>query len=201
MSILIHIKRENGAVSFEPVSVIAADLVVWVNQDKESAHWPALSPNQIGAAPSPNSSDVPAPGPTVAGTKPPYSVTYKCLLPGHENETGTIDVLNPFSPATTANLPNATLNQPLPVPVQVATGGLSPYTINSQLFQVVAGGNIVQSGQGSPGPGLTLNPTADNTGLTVSGTPTVAGTYTFTFDATDAMGLNVQQTQFTMNVA
>lgn len=200
MSILIHIKRENGAVSFEPVSVIAADLVVWVNQDKEAAHWPSLSPNKIGAAPSANSSNVPAPGPKVAGTQPPYSVTYKCLLQGHENETGTINVFNTFSSASTANLPNAALNQPLPAPVPVATGGQSPYTINSQLFQVVAGGNIVQQGQGV-GPGLTLNATADNTGLTVSGTPTVAGTYAFTFDATDAMGLNVQQTQFTMTVA
>lgn len=200
MSILIHIKRENGIVSFETASVIAADLVVWVNQDKEAAHWPSLSPNQIGAAPSPNSSDVPAPGPTVAGANPPYSVSYKCLLEGHENETGTINVFNAFS-AATAKLPDAKLNQPLPTPVPVATGGQSPYTINSQLFQVVAGGNIVQQGQGGVGPGLTLSATTDNTGLTVSGTPTVAGTYTFTFDATDAMGLNVQQTQFTMNIA
>jgi hypothetical protein len=40
-----------------------------------------------------------------------------------------------------------------------------------------------------------------NQGITVSGTPTLSGTYTFTFAVTDGMQANLQQVQYSMTVA
>jgi len=58
---------------------------------------------------------------------------------------------------------------------------------------------VIRSGSGI-GPGLQLNARASGQGITVSGTPTVAGTYRFTFIVNDAMGRNLQQTQYSMLV-
>jgi len=61
---------------------------------------------------------------------------------------------------------------------------------------------VIQSGSSSIGPGLQLNPDqTNNGGITVSGTPTVSGTYNFTFTVDDDMGRNLQQVQYSMKVA
>ena len=68
---------------------------------------------------------------------------------------------------TTTSLPAATGGQPYSATL-AATGGITPYAWS------VSGGSLP--------PGLTLNP---STGV-ISGTPDVAGTYTFTVTVTDA---------------
>jgi hypothetical protein len=213
MATLINITRSGNTVTFDPVSVVPSELVVWVNQDPKQAHWPSLSPNQIGPAPSKNSSAVPLtnPGGTPPASPPnlAFQVKYTCTLLGHQNEAGIINVFNQFQagiPAAggkvTFALPAATTGLQIK-PQVVAAGGMSPYTINSQQYQVTdATGNIVSGPGSGPGPGLTLTPDPKNNGgISISGMPSVSGTYTFTFDATDGMGINVQQSQFTMAVS
>jgi large repetitive protein len=68
---------------------------------------------------------------------------------------------------TTTSLPAAAGGQPYSATL-AATGGTTPYTWSLS--------------SGSLPPGLTLNP---STGV-ISGTPDVAGTYTFTVAVTDA---------------
>jgi hypothetical protein len=78
---------------------------------------------------------------------------------------------------------------------------MSPYAISGQQFQVTdSNGNIIKSGSGI-GPGLKLNASTNSSGITVSGTPTMSGTYNFTFTVNDGMGKNLQQTQYVMVVA
>jgi len=199
----INITRDNsGKVTFEEVSIDATENVFFTNLDPQQAHWPYLNPqatspdfcdNQIGPAPSPNSSQC-----TVPSGTPPYQVTYKCKF--HGNEQGTINVFAQLAAANTT-LPQVNVNTPLPAPVQVVVGGKSPYTVSGQLFQVTDnGGNVIQSGSGI-GPGLQLNASTNNQGISVTGTPTVVGTYKFTFTVNDAMGKNLQQVQYSMKVA
>jgi len=199
----INITRDSsGNVTFEEVSIDATENVFFTNLDPQQAHWPYLNPqatspdfcdNQIGPAPSPNSSQC-----TVPSGTPPYQVTYKCKF--HGNEQGTINVFAQLAAANTT-LPQVNVNTPLPAPVQVVVGGKSPYTVSGQLFQVTDnGGNVIQSGSGI-GPGLQLNASTNNQGISVTGTPTVVGTYKFTFTVNDAMGKNLQQVQYSMKVA
>jgi len=209
MATTINITRKGGVVTFETVSIPTFELVIWANQDPQAAHWPELLPlpilqilslNQIGPYPSPNSSAVALTNPGTPPTNPPnlaFQLTYTCKI--HPNERGVINVFNPFQAAGTTTLPSVTkgttINQP------VATGGMSPYNITEQAYQVTTPqGTVIQSGSGSSGPGLALTPSPSNAGINVTGAPSVSGTYTFAFNATDGMGLNVQQSQFTMVV-
>jgi hypothetical protein len=191
----IKITRDsNGNVVFETVSIDVTENVFFTNLDPEQPHWPyvEICTNQVGPAPSPNSSQC-----TVFEGVPPMQVNYKCRIDGHENEQGTINVFAQLA-AANQTLPPAAVNQPLPKPVQVVTGGKSPYTVSGEQFQIT-GGNP-SSGSGI-GPGLTLQLSTNNQGIAVSGTPTVAGTYNFTFVVEDAMGKNLQQIQYSMKVA
>lgn len=202
MATPIQINRNGSVVTFETVSVITADLVFWINNDPRASHWPSLSPNQIGPAPSPNSSPTALVNP--GGTPPadPPNLAFQVVYTDRNDATlkGVINVFQPFQVAAKTALPAATKNTPIP-PQPVATGGISPYTFASQIHQVTdASGSVTSSGPG-PGPGLTLTASTNNAGITVGGTPTLSGTYTFTFDVTDGMGLNIQQTQFTMVVS
>jgi hypothetical protein len=149
----------------------------------------------LGPAPSPPSSASPVPAPAAGTTQ----VTYGCMLTGHDKERGVINVFPPLAAGVT-KLPDAKVNQKI-APCQVVKGGMSPYTISGQLFQITdGGGNVIQSGSGI-GPGLQLEPKSDNTGVWVTGTPTVSGTYNFTFTVDDGMGGNLQQVQYSMKVA
>jgi len=201
----INITRSNGNVTFEEVSIDATENVFFTNLDPQQAHWPYLDPqakspdfcdNQVGPAPSPNSSQCTVPTPK--DLNPPNNkVTYTCKF--HANEQGTINVFAQLA-AANQKLPPAKVNQPLPAPgVQVVVGGKSPYTITGQLFQIT--GNNPASGSNSIGLGLKLNASTNNQGITVTGTPTVVGTYNFTFTVNDAMGRNLQQVQYSMVVS
>lgn len=195
----INITRDSSGVHFQEMSIDATETVFFTNLDRTTAHWPTLAANQVGAAPSPNSSECVVPPPT-PGQRPPYSVSYGCKIPGHENEQGTVNVL-PLLAAGTTTLANAVVGSPI-AEQTVVVGGKSPYTISGQLFQIVDSNNqVIQSGSGSIGPGLQLNPKSNNAGITVTGTPTQAGTYQFTFTVDDAMGRNLQQVQYSMKVA
>jgi hypothetical protein len=188
----IHITRDgSGNVQFETVSIDATETVFFTNQDPQAAHWPDIATNELGQAPSANSSQCNVPPP------PPNQFTYKCKL--HANEQGTINVFAPLS-AKNTSLKAATVGTPIAAQ-QVVSGGMAPYTISGQLFQVLdANKQVIQSGSGI-GPGLQLNPQTSALGITVTGTPTVAGTYTFTFTVNDAMGRNLQQAQYSMVVS
>ncbi|MDX6501456.1 MAG: hypothetical protein QOG23_4716 [Blastocatellia bacterium] len=210
----INITRDSsGKVTFEEVSIDATENVFFTNLDPEQAHWPyqaywpylniAATPvdfcdNQIGAAPSPNSSQCTVPVPPVKNPPPSYTVAYTCK--SHPNEKGTINVFAQLAAGTTA-LPQAKVNTPLPAPAPVVVvGGKSPYTITGELFQITdSEGKVINSGSGI-GPGLQLNASTDNKGISVTGTPTVTGTYQFTFTVDDAMGKNLQQVQYSMKV-
>ena len=193
---VIAITRRGSQVTFEPVSIDITENVVFSNQDPQDAHWPTLPTctNQLGAAPSPNSDECPVPPPSTTAD-PPYTVTYGCQY--HAQEQGTINVYAVLAPDKTTLAP-AKVNQPIAAQ-QVVLGGQPPYAISGQLYQITGAGNqVIQHGAGI-GPGLQLNQNRE--GITVSGTPTVAGTYTFTFTVDDSMGRNLQQTQYTMVVS
>lgn len=192
----INITRDSkGNVTFEEVSIDVTENVFFTNLDTQAAHWPYLAfcDNQIGPAPSPNSSQC-----TVVQQPPIFQFLYGCKL--HDNERGIINVY-PQLAAVNQVLTPASVNQPLK-PVQVVSGGKSPYTITGQLFQVTdSGGKVIDSGSGI-GPGLQLNPDQQKSGgITVSGTPTLVGTYQFTFTVNDGMGGNLQQAQYSLKVS
>jgi len=194
----IHITRDaRGTVRFETVSIDTTENVFFTNMDPQSAHWPTLILNQLGRSPSPNSSQTPITSPD--GKQAPYQVTYGCKIAGHSSEQGIINVLPQLAQVGTGTLAAAIAGRPIAAQ-QVVSGGQAPYTLTGQCFDVVdARNNVIQSGQGI-GPGLQLNAGTSDQGITVSGTPTVAGTYNFTFTVNDAMGRNLQQSQFSMLV-
>ena len=77
-----------------------------------------------------------------------------------------------------SGLPPVYLQEPYTTPIEVA-GGAGPYTVRRI--------------EGTLPPGLTLS------GTTLSGTPTKAGTYTFTLEVTDST-LSSKQKSYTLNV-
>jgi hypothetical protein len=189
----INITRDSkGNVTFEEVSIDVTENVFFTNLDTQAAHWPYLAfcDNQIGPAPSPNSSQC-----TVVQQPPIFQFLYGCKL--HDNERGIINVYPQLAAVNQST--KAVVNKPLKV--QVVSGGKSPYTITGQLFQVTDdGGKVIDSGSGV-GPGLQLIPDQQkNGGITIAGTPTVVGNYQFTFTVNDGMGGNLQQTQYSIQV-
>ena len=198
----IHITRSNAGVTFEEVSIDPTENVFFTNEDTQSEHWPTFSPNKLGKAPSANSDALPVPPPASAkGKSPPplYHFEYGCKL--HSNEHGVINVFPVLAAVANTSLKNATKGNPIQEQ-QLVTGGKNPYSVTDRQFQI-AGPNP-SSGQGNIGPGLNLSQKADANGvwgLYVSGTPTVSGTYSFTFTVDDAMGGNLQQTVYTMKVS
>lgn len=195
----INIKRDGtGKVTFDTVSIDTTDNVIFTNLDPKSEHWPTLATNKLGAYPSPNSSQCNVPPP--ADLNPPNNqVTYTCKITGHGNEKGIINVFAPLAEADDTTLAKATKGKAI-AEQQVVVGGMSPYAISGQLFQVTdKNGNVIKSGSGI-GPGLKLNASTNSSGITVTGTPTLSGTYNFTFTVNDAMGKNLQQTQYKMVV-
>jgi hypothetical protein len=189
----IRITRSNNVVTFETVDVDKTETVFFTNEDPQEAHWPTITTNQLGPAPSPNSSQC-----SVRTKTGPYR--YGCKIAGHENESGVINVFEQLKSSKNTTLPQTTVNT-LVGPVQVVVGGISPYQISGQLFQIVGvSGNIIQQGSGSIGPGMCLTPLPNNAGITASGSPTEVGTYNFTFTVNDAAGRNLQQVQYSMSV-
>jgi hypothetical protein len=191
----IRITRDDhDNVQFETVSVDTTENVFFLNQDPKEPHHPSIADNQLGPAPSaPSSQCIPEPA-------------YTCLILGHENEGGVINIVEPLAAVSvdaatnTVKLENASSGQPI-TRQQVVEGGKSPYKISSQFFEITdVNSTVIQNGSGI-GPGLQLSVTPDDKGVWVSGTPTVSGTYNFTFSVDDATGANIQQVQYQMEVA
>lgn len=185
----ITITRHGDDVEFETVTVLKTDTVFFVNDDPLEEHWPSISENPLGPAPSLPSSEC------------QLADEYSCRIEGHGQEKGFIKTL-PHIAATGVSpiwLSPATKGQPI-TEQDVVTGGMSPYLISGEFFEVTEpGGTVIQQGPGI-GPGLHLNPKPNNDGISVSGTPTLSGTYNFTFTVDDAMGGNLQQVHYLMTV-
>lgn len=183
----IRITRSGSNVNFETVSVDTTETVFFLNLDSQAEHWPTIAANKLGPAPSaPSSQCFP-------------QANYGCQIAGHGSEQGTINIFQPLEAVANTKLNPATKGQPI-VKQTIVQGGKSPYQISGAVFQVLGpGGNVIQSGSGI-GPGLQLVPTAQNFGVVVQGTPTLSGTYQFTFVVNDAMGSNLQQVQYSMVV-
>lgn len=189
----IRITRNAGAVNFGTVNIDRTENVFFINLDSQAEHWPDLISNKLGPAPSPPSSQA-TPDPT--GTK--AQVIYGCRIVGHGTEKGIINIFEPLAAGTTTLGPVVHGGA---ITDQVVQGGMSPYQISNQLFEIVdAGGTVIHSGSGSIGPGLRLFPSTDNTGIILKGNPSVVGTYNFTFEVDDGMGSNLQQVQYSMKV-
>jgi hypothetical protein len=185
----INITRDGNNVEFERVSVVETDTVFFVNLDPLDEHKPNISEDTVG------------PFPSLPSSECQLAAEYSCEIEGHGNEKGFINILPPLAPPRDppVELSPATKDQPI-AEQQVVTGGMSPYKISGEVFEVTdAGGMVIQHGSGI-GPGLHLNSKTDNKGISVSGTPTLSGTYNFTFTVDDAMGGNLQQVQYLMTV-
>jgi hypothetical protein len=77
----ITITRDSaGNVQFETVTVDSTENVFFLNLDSQSEHWPDISANPVGAAPSdPSSQCFP-------------QATYGCRIAGHGGERGIINM-------------------------------------------------------------------------------------------------------------
>lgn len=185
-------RNGQGQVEFETVTVDSTENVFFINLDTLEPHWPSIADNQLGPAPSPPSSQCFP------------EASYTCLIPGHGGESGSIIIVEALTAVNaddtnTVRLANATKGQPI-TRQQLVTGGASPYKLTDLLFEVLDPNSaVLQSGSGC-GPGLELIPMTDNTGVWVSGTPAVPGTYRFTFVVDDGTGSNLQQIQYVMVV-
>jgi len=190
----IHITRDaSGTVVFETVSIDVTQTVFFTNLDTEDAHHPDIASNELGAAPSPNSSQCTVPAPTAPATSLEFK--YGCKL--HPKEQGIINVYLQLAAVTTPAL-TGKVGQLLTR--QVVSGGKPQYLTTEQIFQVLdASGNVLQSGTGV-GPGLLLDPFT-GPGITITGIPTIAGTYKFSFTVNDAMVRNLQQVQYSLAVS
>jgi hypothetical protein len=183
----IRITRSGTTVNFETVSVDTTETVFFLNLDPLAEHWPEIAANKLGPAPSaPSSQCFP-------------KANYVCKIAGHGNERGIINIFPPLTAANTT-LPAATRGQAI-AQQPVVKGGMSTYQISGAVFRVVGpGGAVIQSGSGV-GPGLQLFPTPNDSGVILQGTPTLSGTYKFTFVLDDVKGGNLQQVQYSMVVS
>ena len=176
----IDIIRVNGLVIFTQVTVTQSQVVFWQNNDPDAPHWPIQGPRfQIGpGGNSDNATVYPAPLPT--------TICYGCAIPGHENERGSIIVYADFLPSQVKNsiLPAGTKGTAYTAQ-NLATGGMPPYT-----FSVTSG---------SLPPGMSITVPTNNTGITIGGTPTQSGMFSFTVNATDHLQNTVEQT-FTITI-
>jgi hypothetical protein len=180
----ISITRDAGGnVSFDEVSIDNTETVFFINLDTLDEHFPNICANKLGKAPSaPSSQCHPTP-------------SYFCKI--HPTEIGTIHIFRPLAEDVT-NLGQAINGQP--IQQRVVKGGKSPYQISNEVFQILDGaGNVIQNGPGI-GPGLQLVPTANDSGIFAHGSPSVSGTYQFTFDVNDDMGKNLQQVMYSLTV-
>jgi hypothetical protein len=135
---------------------------------------------------------------TILGGTPTTAGTYTFTVSGTDNNgisitpmTYQITIVGNFQP------PPVTINGPSVLP----SG-----TVGTQYANVfsVSGGSIpytwsVQSGQLPPGLALTSDITLSQTGDHLSGTPTTAGTFTFTMQVTDGQGNHASQ-QFSLTI-
>ena len=154
---------------FAAADVVQADTVVWKNNDSKT-HFPV--PNCTGLLVQPQG--------VTNGMQPaapwalPMAITYGCAMPGHQSESGTINVYNNFVAAT----PPVNLSTASTAPI--ATGGKSPYKMTNDPKY----------------PYLTLQETAPagssaGVSITVSSRPAGVTTVNYQLNVTDALGTNI----------
>lgn len=203
----VHIKRDgSGKVTFETVSIDNTENVFFTNLDAKAAHWPTLATNQLGAAPSADSSQIPVPAPQVTNPtpppptqaqNPPYTVVYGCKIAGHGNEKGSISVFAPLAAVAVTAL-KATKGQATNQPVVV--GGMPAYVISKLIVNnSTVPGTSTQPAQTLP-LGTDLKLVQNSQGISIVGTPAQAEIYNFTFTVDDSMGRNLQQVQYSLTV-
>lgn len=182
----IVITRNANGVVFPTVGVTLTQLAFFRNDDPIEPHWPVFTdpnivlPNQI--APGGGTSNPIMPGRQLADNNITLqqgqvaTVTYQCKIPGHESESGIIQVVNDFfAPSIqVSGAVGKALN------AQLTTGGMPP----------------IQSKQtdGVLPQGVTLNLTDTRNGAALTGTPRQSGTFTFTLSSGDAFGNAVDAT-------
>jgi hypothetical protein len=143
-NVAIHIRRSGGRATFDTIDVAQGDTVYWVNDDTQT-HWPVPNCSGLRVNPGQSSNSVQLatanaprsafanPALPIAGPPPlPMPVIYGCALPGHEAESGTINVYDNLSafPATPPDTtPTPAIVTQVGIPVVIVTGGKSPYTV------------------------------------------------------------------------
>jgi hypothetical protein len=128
----------------------------------------------------------------------PLPFVYRCRL--HHLERGLIYVFMPLASRKSPALAEAKQGQRIPEQ-RVVVGGVPPLRTADQRFQIVDDQNrIILAGSGI-GPGLSLGPMSDHSGIGVTGTPTVAGTCRFWFTVTDGAEHNLTPDGFSINPA
>ncbi len=154
---------------FETVDVAQSDTLVWKNNDSQT-HFPV--PNCTGLRVEPEDvSNSLQPAPTYLL---PMAIVYGCAMPGHESESGTINVYGDFIvPATQLTLSSAT---PFAA-VAAATGGKSPYA-------------IVQDGSLPYITAVETTPAGSSAGVSVvlNAVPTFLRKVNYQLNVTDALG-------------
>ena len=175
---------------FATVDVAQGDTVHWVNGDAQE-HWPVpnctgllVKPAQSSNAVQPATFNFPrspyATGAAIAGPSPlPMALTYGCAIPGHEKESGTINIYDNL--ASVAPFETISATQPgLPVPL--LTGGKSPYTIVQDPAhpEVTV---VEQPPEGSSG----------GIAVVLNTTPASSGAITLQVNVTDALGKNFNE--------
>jgi hypothetical protein len=199
----IFIRRTGNSVTFDTVNIDISQNVFFTNLDPDAPHWPAIDPtaadpdfcdDELLSAPSDNSSQCNVPEPAQGTTK----VTYGCRIKGHSDERGVINVF-PLLAAVSNTALKAIKGQATKQPVVV--GGMPAYKITGLIVNGadVPGSSTAPNEKLPIGPGIEL--VQDAKGISVSGTPTEVNTYDFTFTVDDSMGLNLQQTQFSLTVS
>ena len=193
---VIKITRSaQGTGVFPPAEVTQSQLVYWKNNDPVSPHWPVF-PAQPGVGPRfqtgpGDTSDPVQPYGSTTAISPGSTqvVNYGCQIQNHESEAGVITVWPDFLVASIQNnniynqLPDGSVGSAY-APVQLTTGGKPGYS-HTLSDAVLPAGITVTDGAA---------------GVTVGGTPTVAGSdFAFTVHCRDALGNKVDQT-FTLAV-
>jgi hypothetical protein len=201
----INIIRDDSGVTFRTVNIDNTENVFFTNLDPMEPHKPSilqLAPNeQLGAYPSPNSSQIPVPAPAVKNPNPPplYVVSYTCEIPDtkdtkHTNEKGFINVYAPL--AAVANTALKAIKGKF-TRQQLVSGGMPFYKITGL---IVNDKNIPDpTGLTSPiGDDFAL--VQDTQGIWVQGTGAQVETYDLTFTVDDSMDRNLQQVQYSLTV-
>jgi hypothetical protein len=147
---------------FATVEIIQANNVVWKNND-DKTHFPVpnctgllVQPQGVTNAMQPN-----------APWAFPFAIAYGCAMPGHEAESGTINIYGDLVPAATPTLSTAAPTAP------IAAGGKSPYRVtNDPKYAYLALQETAPAGS-STGVSITLlsaptDPSPINYQLTIS---------------------------------
>jgi len=158
---------------FATANIVQADTVVWKNNDNK-AHFPV--PNCTGLLVKPQGVTNPMqPNAPWQGFLP-QAIGYGCAIPGHESESGVINVYNNFLPvAPPVDLSTATT-------APIATGGGSPYKMTNDPKY----------------PYLTLQETAPagssaGVSISVSSPPAGVTTIQYQLNVTDVSGTTINQ--------